>query len=231
MNIRYKRNSTLRAAICASLLALSASDIGTLALAESAADNPAHHTDTATPIKHVIIIVGENRSFDHIFATYVPKHRNERILNLLSEGIINADGTPGPNFAKAQQYEITSAPNDGKFFSSADMANKQLYATLPAPDVGGVGPVSPYIGILSLPGGDPGPRDLLASRGAGRRAADRRAARDPPRGHPQPPPFPAAGAAEGPGDRPRDRRRARRHAALAGPLSPRRMGNVFRLCA
>ena len=28
---------------------------------------------TATPIKHVIIIVGENRSFDHLFATYVPK--------------------------------------------------------------------------------------------------------------------------------------------------------------
>ena len=27
---------------------------------------------TATPIKHVIIIVGENRSFDHVFATYAP---------------------------------------------------------------------------------------------------------------------------------------------------------------
>ncbi len=27
---------------------------------------------TATPIKHVIIIIGENRSFDHVFATYVP---------------------------------------------------------------------------------------------------------------------------------------------------------------
>ena len=29
---------------------------------------------TASPIKHVIIIVGENRSFDHLFATYIPKH-------------------------------------------------------------------------------------------------------------------------------------------------------------
>jgi len=27
---------------------------------------------TATPIKHVIVIIGENRSFDNIFATYVP---------------------------------------------------------------------------------------------------------------------------------------------------------------
>jgi phospholipase C len=29
---------------------------------------------TATPIRHVIIIVGENRSFDHWFATYLPRH-------------------------------------------------------------------------------------------------------------------------------------------------------------
>ena len=28
---------------------------------------------TSTPIKHVIIIVGENRTFDHLFATYQPK--------------------------------------------------------------------------------------------------------------------------------------------------------------
>ncbi len=30
--------------------------------------------DTKTPIKHVIVIIGENRTFDHIFATYRPKH-------------------------------------------------------------------------------------------------------------------------------------------------------------
>src|SRR6202158_4268707 len=104
---------------------------------------------TASPIKHVIIIVGENRSFDHLFATYVPKEKREHVLNLLSEGIINADGTPGPNFAKAHQFQIVSAPNGGKFFSSADMANKQLYATLPAPDLNGVGPVSPAAPILT----------------------------------------------------------------------------------
>jgi hypothetical protein len=28
---------------------------------------------THTPIKHVIIIIGENRTFDNVFATYVPK--------------------------------------------------------------------------------------------------------------------------------------------------------------
>src|SRR5271163_995761 len=58
--------------------------------------------ETATPIKHVIVIIGENRSFDHVFATYVPK-KGEKVWNLLSEGIVNADGTPGPNFAKAEQ--------------------------------------------------------------------------------------------------------------------------------
>src|ERR1700693_1544054 len=58
---------------------------------------------TASPIKHVIIIVGENRTFDHVFATYKPK-AGESVNNLLSEGIVNEDGTNGPNYAKAQQY-------------------------------------------------------------------------------------------------------------------------------
>ena len=126
---------------------------------------------TATPIKHVIIIVGENRSFDHLFATYVPKRREESVRNLLSERIINADGTPGPNFSEAHQFQITSAPNGGKFFSSADLNSKMLYGTLPPPDVAGVGAVSPYFGILSIPGGDPGlpPEDqfLFGTGGTG----------------------------------------------------------------
>ena len=111
---------------------------------------------TASPIKHVIIIVGENRSFDHLFATYTSKHANEGVLNLLSEQIINADGTPGVNFAKAHQYRITSAPNGGKYFISADVKDKTLYVTLPPPDLNGVAAISPYTDILSIPGGDPG---------------------------------------------------------------------------
>src|SRR5258706_694580 len=134
-------------------------------------DREGDRVKTASPIKHVIIIVGENRSFDHIFATYVPKHRGERVLNLLSEGIVKPDGSPGPNFAKGPQFQITSAPNGGKFFNSAGSANKQLYPTLPPPDLAGVGPVSPAIGILSIPGGDPGlpPQDqfLFGTGGSG----------------------------------------------------------------
>ena len=30
---------------------------------------------TLTPIKHVIIIIGENRTFDHVFATYTPVNK------------------------------------------------------------------------------------------------------------------------------------------------------------
>jgi len=122
---------------------------------------------TATPIKHVIIIVGENRSFDHIFATYAPVHPNEAVGNLLSQQIINSDGTPGPNFPKAHQYRINSAPNAGKYFSSADLKDKTLYSTLPPPDVNEVTATPPAVGVLSIPGGDPGLPKRRASRSAG----------------------------------------------------------------
>jgi len=160
-----------KTALSALMLGVSALGFGASVLAAADQDNAVDSIKTATPIKHVVIIVGENRSFDHLFATYVPKRKNERMLNLLSEGIIKADGSPGPNFAKAHQFEIVSAPNGGKYFNSADLAHKQLYTKLPAPDVNGVGPVSPYTAVLSIPGGDPGlpPQDqfLLGTGGTG----------------------------------------------------------------
>jgi phospholipase C len=164
------RRARRRDAIAVSAVAL----LGVASVTPVYGADPDTATDqlkTATPIKHVIIIVGENRSFEHIFATYKPKSKDERVLNLLSEGIVQSDGSPGPRFAKGYQYKIVSAPNGGKFFSSADVASKQLYTRLPAPDVSGVGAVSPYIGILSLPGGDPGlpPEDqyLFGTGGTG----------------------------------------------------------------
>ena len=59
-------------------------------------------TSTATPIKHVIVIIGENHTFDDVFATYQPP-QGQSVQNLLSERIINASGDPGPNVAKATQ--------------------------------------------------------------------------------------------------------------------------------
>jgi hypothetical protein len=36
----------------------------------------ANSPKTATPIEHLIVVIGENRSFDHVYATYVPKRGN-----------------------------------------------------------------------------------------------------------------------------------------------------------
>ena len=81
------------------LVSLQFSFVGTLANEAPQDQEPA----TKSPIKHVIIIVGENRTFDHIFATYKPK-KGESVDNLLSKGIVNEDGTPGPKFKNAWQY-------------------------------------------------------------------------------------------------------------------------------
>ena len=97
-------------------------------------------TKTATPIKHVIVIIGENRSFDHVFATYQPK-KGESVWNLLSEGIVKSDGTPGPNFDKAEQKAAVDQAPDA-FLLSPDKVpfpNK----VLPAPLAGG--PFTSYI--------------------------------------------------------------------------------------
>jgi phospholipase C len=87
------------------------------------------HTDT--PIKHVIVLIGENRSFDHLFATYVPKS-HDSVSNLLSKGIINADGTPGPHFSKAAQFQAVP-PFKTTYYISLDADDKAPYQTLPEP--------------------------------------------------------------------------------------------------
>jgi phospholipase C len=85
---------------------------------------------THTPIKHVIIIIGENRTFDNVFATYVPKS-GETVRNLLSEKIVNADGTPGPSFSEARQFI-------GSGFDAYKLApSKTPYVTLPVFQAGG----------------------------------------------------------------------------------------------
>ncbi|MDP9154845.1 MAG: alkaline phosphatase family protein [Pseudomonadota bacterium] len=89
-------------------------------------------TQTASPIKHVIVIVGENRTFDHVFGAYTPRS-GQTISNLLSKGIITQDGKPGPNFAVAAQY-TAKADNPNRFDLSP--SGKKLYTVLPAPNTG-----------------------------------------------------------------------------------------------
>jgi phospholipase C len=93
---------------------------------------------TATPIKHVIVLIGENRTFDNVYATYVPKHGTVR--NLRSLGIVNADGSPGPNAALATQYQLQTINPPSYFIDTHKLINpgKSAYVPfLPAPEAGG----------------------------------------------------------------------------------------------
>jgi len=102
-----------------------------LALPNPSLGRPNDHHKTDTPIKHVIVLIGENRSFDNLFATYVPKSRDS-VSNLLSKGIVNADGTPGPHFKKAQQLQAV-APFRTEYYISLNDNEKAPYDTLPSP--------------------------------------------------------------------------------------------------
>lgn len=103
MLFQPKRRLRDRALVTVSVLSLFGSHAA--ALAEPATMGGAHDYDgqTASPIKHVIVIIGENRTFDHVFATYEPRE-GQHVDNLLSKGIIKEDGSPGPNYAKSAQF-------------------------------------------------------------------------------------------------------------------------------
>jgi len=86
---------------------------------------------TATPIEHLIVVVGENLSFDNLFATFRPAP-GESVANLLSKGIVNADGSPGPNAALAEQRQ--AAPR-GRYEVMPPVARS--FAHLPQPNTTG----------------------------------------------------------------------------------------------
>jgi phospholipase C len=82
---------------------------------------------TETPIEHLIVVIGENISFDCLFATYEAPAGN-KVANLLSRGIVDKQGQPGPRFAEALQRKANvrerfaiTPPTDG------------VFATLPQP--------------------------------------------------------------------------------------------------
>jgi phospholipase C len=94
---------------------------------------PVSAQNTRTPIRHVIVIIGENRTFDHVFATYQPRH-GEHVSNLLSKGIVNPDGTPGPNFVLAAQSSATDTSAEG---FQLNPSNNVAYSVLPPVLAGG----------------------------------------------------------------------------------------------
>ena len=80
-----------------------------------------------TPIKHVIVVVGENRTFDNLYGVYQPQ-RGQTVSNLLSRGIVTTHGLPGPNFKLARQ---ATAWQSGDY--SPTPPQDGVYAELPAP--------------------------------------------------------------------------------------------------
>jgi phospholipase C len=110
--IQTKKSLRDRALVTVSVLSLCVPHVAVAAESSLMGGPRDFDGQTASPIKHVIVIIGENRTFDHVFATYQPR-RGESVDNLLSKGIINQDGSPGPHYALAAQ----SSAVDNHFYS------------------------------------------------------------------------------------------------------------------
>jgi acid phosphatase len=76
---------------------------GLLPAAAAAAAVAAPAPVASTPITHLIVVVGENMTFDNLFATYQPA-AGQRANTLLARGVIDEAGSPGPAFNSAAQW-------------------------------------------------------------------------------------------------------------------------------
>src|SRR5271169_2048015 len=114
------------------LCAMAINSMAPIAAAAAAGESGSNDGNTTTPIKHVIVIIGENRTFDHLFATYQPVNSGESVLNLLSEGVVNADGTPGPSYSSLNQNQTLNTAT-----YQISPTSKTPFTTLPAPLAGG----------------------------------------------------------------------------------------------
>jgi hypothetical protein len=54
------------------------------------------------------VFPGNNVTFDTLYGTYTPKSPHESVANLLSKHIVKADGTPGPRYFEAIQFQETN---------------------------------------------------------------------------------------------------------------------------
>src|SRR5215472_13931046 len=90
--------------------------LSTFSLCNSALAQP-----TTTPIKHVIVLIGENRTFDNIYGTYTPNDSTQSVVNLLSKGIVTSSGTPAANYSLSKQFVINQ-PYPTTYFIDANAA-------------------------------------------------------------------------------------------------------------
>ncbi len=143
---------TLRRRWARGLATLAVVASGCVCAAQPPRPAPTRSAATATPIEHLIVIVGENQTFDGLFATYVPKS-GAKVRNLLSQGIVNANGSPGPYYALAVQQRAQPAP-----YYSLQLARKGAYEHLPQPRLAGV--IDPQLRDLKPMGDTRFPEDL-----------------------------------------------------------------------
>lgn len=92
------------------------------------ATDQAASISTTTPIKHIIVIIGENHTFDNLFGAYQPPS-GQTIFNLLSEGLITPSGDLGPKASLAAQQQ---AVDTGTY--SLNPQKTGPYAALPQPN-------------------------------------------------------------------------------------------------
>jgi acid phosphatase len=112
-----------------------------IAYADDDQGNDGKHK-TSTPIKHVIVIIGENRTFDNVYGTYQPKP-GQTVSNLLSKGIVDKFGAPGANKDLARQFKInyplpTPTPTGppSYFIGSKGLSKTAYSPNLPTPEAG-----------------------------------------------------------------------------------------------
>ncbi len=142
MNLKSPRRTWQERAMVSVLFVTLTSFATPVSAQSSRATTNAHSQNTVTPIEHVIVLIGENRTFDHLFATYVSPS-GEHVRNLLSEGIITADGTPGPQFSKAAQFQAVK-PYKTSYFTSLAPWEKAPYQILPEPTLNSA-PINPLV--------------------------------------------------------------------------------------
>ncbi|HEY3786008.1 MAG TPA: alkaline phosphatase family protein [Steroidobacteraceae bacterium] len=131
---RFRLTQTVTAALSATLVIASA---GFAAEDNAKSLDAADAFNTASPIKHVIILIGENRGTDHTFGVYTPKGKGQTISNILSKGIVRKDGSPGRNFALAEQFQVKPQP---LYYIGVPKRDKAAYGNrgqMPQPNTNG----------------------------------------------------------------------------------------------
>src|SRR5438046_10187062 len=87
-------------AICLGLFAAAPANLRTSRVATTSNSRETVHNGGApsglgnprSPIRHLIVVVGENRSVDNVFGTYVPSNPTQTVWNLLSQDIVQING-------------------------------------------------------------------------------------------------------------------------------------------